>query len=73
MPVPTPRAERTTVRYCGYVIRCEDESFTVLLAGDEVLYQPYPGSRGRLGVEALGPWLLDQARAFVDARRAGKA
>jgi hypothetical protein len=72
MPVTTPRVERTTVRYCGYVIRCEGESFTVLYAGDEVLYQLYPGSRDKLGGEALGPWVLDQAKAFVDAHRAGK-
>jgi hypothetical protein len=67
----TVSAEVTT-RYCGYLIRCRGESFTVSLAGDEVLHQPYPGAKARLGATALTPWVLEQAKAYVDARRAGK-
>ncbi|MGC1550107.1 MAG: hypothetical protein WA777_16415 [Rhodanobacter sp.] len=65
-------AGTTTVRYCGYLIRCHGESFTVMLAGDEVIHQPYPGAQSRLGNDGLGPWILEQAKAFIDARRAGK-
>ncbi|WP_049623964.1 hypothetical protein [Frateuria defendens] len=67
----TTDAGGITVRYCGYLIRCRGESFTVTLAGDEVIHQTYPGTLGRLGRDALGPWMLDQAKAYVDARRAG--
>jgi hypothetical protein len=63
--------DKTTFRYCGYLIRCTGESFTVTLAGDEVLYQPYPGLRARLGKNEFGPWMLEQAKSFVDAHRAG--
>lgn len=63
---------KTAFRYCGYLIRCTGESFTITLAGDEVLYQPYPGLRARLGKETFGPWMLEQAKSFVDAHREGK-
>jgi hypothetical protein len=58
-------------RYCGYLIRCSVDSFTVSLAGDEVMHQPYPQARKTLAAAHLGPWMLEQAKAFVDARRAG--
>lgn len=61
----------STTRYCGYLIRCNVDGFTVTLAGDEVMHQAYPGVRESLGTEAIGPWMLEQAKAFVDARRAG--
>lgn len=64
--------DKTTFRYSGYLIRCAGESLTITLAGEEVLYQPYPGLRVRLGQDAFGPWMLDQAKSFVDAHRAGK-
>ncbi|HET6431303.1 hypothetical protein [Dyella sp.] len=58
-------------RYCGYLIRCSVDSYTVSLAGDEVVHQPYPQARKKLDSERLGGWMLEQAKAFVDARRAG--
>lgn len=71
-PVPAAKVvDGITVRYAGYLIRCQGESFTVMQAGDEVIHQPYPGAQTRLGSDALGPWMLEQAKAFVDARRAG--
>ena len=60
-----------TTRYCGYLIRCEPDSFTVTLAGDEGMHQPYPEARATLGAERLGNWMMEQAKSFVDARRAG--
>lgn len=69
---PTPPVTLpSTSRYCGYLIRCKDDGFTVMLAGDEVMYQAYPKARATLRPDQLGPWMLEQARAFVDARRAG--
>lgn len=61
----------STIRYCGYLIRCSIDGFAVTLAGDEVMYQAYPHARESLGADAIGPWMLEQAKAFVDARRAG--
>jgi len=61
----------STIRYCGYLIRCSTDGFAVTLAGDEVMHQAYPHARESLGADAVGPWMLEQAKAFVDARRAG--
>lgn len=71
-PVPPPVTTLpSTIRYCGYLIRCNVDGFTVTLAGDEVMHQAYPDANDSLGAEKIGPWMLEQARAFVDARRAG--
>lgn len=70
-PPPPMTVLPSTSRYCGYLIRCNVDGFTVMLAGDEVMHQPYPDALGSLGEERLGPWMIEQARAFVDARRAG--
>jgi hypothetical protein len=71
-PAPQPSLLLpSTTRYCGYLIRCSVDGFTVMLAGDEVMYQAYPRASESLGAEAIGPWMLEQAKAFVDARRAG--
>lgn len=73
-PSPAPQPPLvlpSTTRYCGYLIRCNVDGFTVTLAGDEVMYQAYPRASESLGAEKVGPWMLEQARAFVDARRAG--
>lgn len=67
---PPPTLPLST-RYCGYLIRCSVDSFTVSLAGDEVMHQPYPQARKKVDAERLGGWMLEQAKAFVDARRAG--
>jgi hypothetical protein len=60
-----------TIRYCGYLIRYTGQSYTITLAGDEVMHQPYPEAWQKMGADGVGAWMLEQAKAFVDARRAG--
>lgn len=58
-------------RYGGYLIRYSGKSFTVSLAGDEVMHQPYPDALSQRSAEDAAAWVLEQAKAFVDAYRAG--
>ena len=69
-PPVEPRGDHPE-RYRGYLIRCDGESFTITYAGGEIVSQPYPGARARLGDAALIPWMIEQAKSYVDARRAG--
>jgi hypothetical protein len=66
-----PATSPSITRYCGYLIRYSGDSFTITFAGDEVMHQLYPEARHKFGAEGVQVWMLEQAKAFVDARRAG--
>lgn len=68
---PVPAAGSHMTRYCGYLIRYGADSYTVTLAGDEVMHQPCSAPRGKVDADGRQGWVLEQAKAFVDARRAG--
>jgi hypothetical protein len=68
---PAPAASAQMIRYCGYLIRYGTDSYTVTLAGDEVMHQPCSAPRSKVDTDVRQGWVLEQAKAFVDARRAG--
>lgn len=59
------------IRYGGDPVQRSGDRFAVMLAGDEITQRRYPLVRPTRGMERVGAWMRQPARAFVAAPGVG--